>query len=306
MSFASRMHLPVLQHIPDRVGGLARRSEQVGVVAIGKHRPLPAHHLAERARDPGLQALHRPAQCFRVGPRRSSARGCPAPRSAPGGTRTSGSRARMRAGARGKAAMGAEVPDLATDADRDVQRALAKPAANPMRIQDERADIAERDSSEPLPHTHGSASNLLLFRPAHAAARRAVRELRRARLAHTLRAAGRDGLGRRTARRRMIGPAEQLLLRSARAGACQLAIAQLDGTLLACLLQGARCESLSGWSARWIGDRDQRRAEDAGGKGEGNRLPGDRGLHRVSSVRTDAGGDCRPGVRGGCPADVAS
>src|ERR1700736_2262718 len=42
LSFAGRMYLPVLEHVPDSVGGFARRSEQVGVVAVGKHRALPA------------------------------------------------------------------------------------------------------------------------------------------------------------------------------------------------------------------------------------------------------------------------
>ena len=61
------MYLPVLEHVPDRIGGLARRGEQLRVVAVGKHRALPAHHLVERARHPDFQPLHRPAQRLRVG-----------------------------------------------------------------------------------------------------------------------------------------------------------------------------------------------------------------------------------------------
>src|SRR5205823_4777864 len=34
LSLADRMHLPVVEHIPDRVGRLARRSENVRVVAV--------------------------------------------------------------------------------------------------------------------------------------------------------------------------------------------------------------------------------------------------------------------------------
>jgi len=55
------------EHVPDRVGGLGRRSQQLCVVAVRKHRALPAHHLVEGARHPDFQPFHRPAQRLRVG-----------------------------------------------------------------------------------------------------------------------------------------------------------------------------------------------------------------------------------------------
>src|SRR5882762_10079660 len=133
LSFAGRVHLPVLERVPYRVGGLPRRSEQLRVVAVGKHRALPVHDLVERARHPDLEPLHRPAQRLRVGSLDDEVRVVALHREVHQAEPEPLAAALERAPECAKATMRAEVPDLATDADCDVQRALAKLAANPMR-----------------------------------------------------------------------------------------------------------------------------------------------------------------------------
>jgi hypothetical protein len=56
---ALRVDGPVLEHVPHRLERLARRAEQVCVVAVRKDRAAPVHDLVEGARHAHLQALHR-------------------------------------------------------------------------------------------------------------------------------------------------------------------------------------------------------------------------------------------------------
>src|SRR6267142_3001083 len=50
LTFPLRVDGPVLEHVADRLEGLAGRLQEVGVVAVREHGPLPRHHLAAYAR----------------------------------------------------------------------------------------------------------------------------------------------------------------------------------------------------------------------------------------------------------------
>ena len=103
------------------------------VVAVRKHGPLPVHYLVERARHPDLQPLHRPAQGLRVGRLDDEVRVVALHREVHQAEPEPFAPALECAAERAEATMRAEVPDLAPDADRHVQRGLAELAANPMR-----------------------------------------------------------------------------------------------------------------------------------------------------------------------------
>jgi hypothetical protein len=48
----------VEEHVGERVPDLGRRAEHVRVVAVGEHRPAPAHVAVQALREPDREALH--------------------------------------------------------------------------------------------------------------------------------------------------------------------------------------------------------------------------------------------------------
>ncbi len=52
------MLLAVLQHVAEHIASLRRRRDDLVVIAIGEHLPLPAPELVERARERAQQRVH--------------------------------------------------------------------------------------------------------------------------------------------------------------------------------------------------------------------------------------------------------
>jgi len=66
-AFPLCMDGPVLEHVADRLEGLARRLQEVSVVSVREHRPPPRHHLVECPRHPHLEPLHGSPQSDGIG-----------------------------------------------------------------------------------------------------------------------------------------------------------------------------------------------------------------------------------------------
>src|SRR6267143_135337 len=133
LAFPLRMHSPVLEHVADGLEGLARRLQEVGVVAVREHRPPPRHHLVECPRHPHLAALQGAPESDRIGSLDDEGQVVPLdgevhePEPEPFAAALKGELDRPEAPVRAK------FPDFPAHAHGDVQRAPAEPPAGNVR-----------------------------------------------------------------------------------------------------------------------------------------------------------------------------
>jgi hypothetical protein len=127
------VHDPVLEHVPDGVRALARRGQKVRVIAIGEYGSAAAHDPVERARHPHLQAFHGAPQALRIEGLYDVVHVVALHREVHQAEAKPFAPARKGVAQGAKASVRAQVPDLATDPDGDVQRAIAELAADSVR-----------------------------------------------------------------------------------------------------------------------------------------------------------------------------